>query len=42
MFIEVKADSADEAIQTAASTPIAEWLAACTPLLVQQLDKEVN
>jgi hypothetical protein len=42
MFIEVKAESHDEAIQLASSTPIADWFAVCTPLIVQQLNKEVN
>jgi hypothetical protein len=42
MFIEVEAESPDEAIHQAASTPIADWFANCTPLIVQQLNKEVN
>jgi len=42
LFIYVKSDSAEEAIDIATKTPISEWSAKCTPLIIQQLDKEVN
>jgi hypothetical protein len=42
LFIYVKSDSVEEALEIATQTPIGEWSAKCTPLIVQQLDKEVN
>jgi L-rhamnose mutarotase len=42
LFVYVKSDSIEEALEIAAQTPIGEWSAYCTPLIVQQLNKEVN